>query len=154
LSISPSSAAAGNRQIGCAVDASRLNVVWWPADIVLASKGRVRNPGRRLDHAVALCAIAGGHGQSMPKLTCAPRKLAWAPMARKVVWLVPSCLQRLSTRMRGPVKLVAGKLIYTAWDSNSLSAQGIFGDFWRRETVLAQHTREQSATAVVKGIVR
>jgi hypothetical protein len=47
----------------------------------------------------ACAPIAGGPGQSMPKLTCAPRKLAWAPMARNVVWLVPSCLQRLSTRV-------------------------------------------------------
>jgi hypothetical protein len=38
---------------------SRLNVVWWPADIVLASKGRVRNPGRRPDRAVGLCAHRG-----------------------------------------------------------------------------------------------
>ena len=60
----------------------------------------------------------------MPKLTCAPRKLAWAPMARNVVWLVPSCLQRLSTRVGGPVKLVAGKLIYTAWGSIHLLQQG------------------------------
>jgi hypothetical protein len=98
--------------------------------------------------------IAGGPGQSMPKLTCAPRKLAWAPMARNVVWLVPSRLQRLSTRVFVSVKLVAGKLIYTAWGSNSPPAEGIFGDFGRRETGLAQHTREQSAAAVVKGIVR
>jgi hypothetical protein len=96
----------------------------------------------------ACAPIAGGPGQSMPKLTCAPRKLAWAPMARNVVWLVPSCLQRLSTRVGGPVKLVAGKLIYTAWASNSLSAARIFGDSWRRETGLEQHMREQSASAV------
>jgi hypothetical protein len=96
----------------------------------------------------ACAPIAGGPGQSMPKLTCAPRKLAWAPMARNVVWLVPSCLQRLSTRVGGPVKLVAGKLIYTAWVSNSPSAARIFGDSWRRETGLAQHMREQSASAV------
>ena len=97
----------------------------------------------------ACAPIAGGPGQSMPKLTCAPRKLAWAPMARNVVWLVPSCLQRLSTRVRGPVKLVAGKLIYTAWDSHSLSAARIFGDS-RRKTGLAQHMREQSASTVAR----
>jgi hypothetical protein len=38
---------------------SQLNVVWWPAGIVLASRGRVRNPGRRLDCAVGLCAHRG-----------------------------------------------------------------------------------------------
>jgi hypothetical protein len=38
---------------------SRLNVVSWPADIVLASNGRVRNPGRRLGRAVGLCAHRG-----------------------------------------------------------------------------------------------
>jgi hypothetical protein len=62
--------------------------------------------------------------------------------------------QRLSTRVRGSVSLVAGKLIYTAWGPNSPSAAGIFGDFRRRETGPAQHTREQSVAAVVKGIVR
>ena len=72
----------------------------------------------------ACAPIAGGPGQSMPKLTCAPRKLAWAPMARNVIWLVPSCLQRLSTRVREPVKLVAGKLIYTAWPRIHLLQQG------------------------------
>jgi hypothetical protein len=96
----------------------------------------------------ACAPIAGGPGQSMPKLTCAPRKLAWAPMARNVVWLVPSCLQRLSRRVRGPVKLVAGRLIYTAWGSNSSSAARVFGDWERRETGLAQHMREPWPSAV------
>jgi hypothetical protein len=39
--------------------ALRLNVVWWPDEIVLASNGRVRSPGRRLDCAVGLCAHRG-----------------------------------------------------------------------------------------------
>lgn len=48
------------------------------------------------------------------------------------------------------MKLVAGKLIYAAWSSNPFVATGIFGDFWRRQTGLAQHMREQSAAAVAR----
>jgi hypothetical protein len=96
----------------------------------------------------ACAPIAGGPGQSMPKLTFAPRKLAWAPMACNVLLActqLPSASQHDSAWTveigRWQVNLHCLGLEITFWGR-------VFRRLLRRETGLAQHMREQSASAV------